>query len=90
MGIIALLTPPPYMLPSQEAFASKSDNDDHHHGKIHDNSKDSENEIPPAYIAIDGELSELQLENDDFPDDRIADYDIDPQGQYHLVSTLAS
>lgn len=81
MGIISLLAPP-YMLSAQEAFATKSDKDDRHSDKKHDDSKDDNgNEIPPAYIKIDDELSELQLENEDFlGDDRIADYDIDPQG----------
>jgi hypothetical protein len=67
----------------QEAFATKSDKDDHHHDKKHDGKKDDNNgsEIPPAYIEIDGELSELQLENGPSGnDDSITYYDIDPQG----------
>jgi hypothetical protein len=81
MGIIALLAPPYLLSTGQEAFATKSDEDDHHHDKKHDDSKDNGNKIRQAYIEIDDELSELQLENDDFlGDDRIADYDIDPQG----------
>jgi hypothetical protein len=80
MGIMALLAPP-YLLSAQEAFATKSDKDDYQHDKKHDDSKDNGSETPPAYIAIDDELSELQLENEDFlGDDRIADYDIDPLG----------
>src|SRR5918992_2525946 len=79
MGIIALLAPP-YLLSGQEAFATQSD-DDYQHDKKHDDSKDNGNKIPPAYIAIDGELSELQLENGPSGnDDSIADYDRDPQG----------
>jgi hypothetical protein len=79
MGIIALLAPP-YLLSGQEAFATQSD-DDYQHDKKHDDKKDNGSEIPPAYIAIDGELSELQLENGrSGNDDSIADYDIDPQG----------
>jgi len=72
MGIMALLASP-YMLSAQEAFA---------HGKNDDKNKNGNgNEIPPAYIAIDGELSELQLETGVAPGDNgIADYDIDPQG----------
>jgi hypothetical protein len=80
MGIMALLAPP-YLLSAQEAFATKSDDDDRHHGEKHYDSKDRGSKIPPAYILIDGELSELQLENEPFSDeDRIADYDIEPQG----------
>jgi hypothetical protein len=78
MGIISLLAPPYLLSAGQEAFATKSDKDDHHHDKKHDK-KDNGSEIPPAYIEIDGELSELQLENGP-PEDRTADYDIDPQG----------
>jgi hypothetical protein len=80
MGIMALLAPP-YLLSTQEAFATKSE-DSNYDGKKHDDSKDDNgNETPPAYIAIDGELSELQLENGPSgEDDSIADYDIDPQG----------
>jgi hypothetical protein len=91
MGIIALLTPPYLLSAGQEAFATKSDNDDHHHDKKHDK-KDNGSEIPPAYIAIDGELSELQLENTPYSDEeRTADYDRDPQGtlsfgeHFHLL-----
>jgi hypothetical protein len=90
MGIMALLAPPYVLSSAQEAFATKSDDkDDQHHSKKHDDKNkrhndkkgDNGNEIPPAYIEIDGERSELQLENEDFlGDDRIADYDIDPQG----------
>ncbi|HEX2106725.1 MAG TPA: hypothetical protein VHF28_03255 [Nitrososphaera sp.] len=91
MGIMALLAPPYVLSSAQEAYATKSyDKDDQHHSKKHDDKKntkhddkkgDNGNEIPPAYIKIDGELSELQLENDAFNiEDRIADYDIDPQG----------
>jgi hypothetical protein len=81
MGIISLLAPP-YLLSAQEAFATEPDKDDRQHDKKYDNSKDvNGSETPPAYIAIDDELSELQLENEDFlGDDRIADYNIDPQG----------
>ena len=80
MGIISLLAPP-YLLSAQEAFATESDKDDYQHDKKHDDSKDNESEIPPAYIAIDGELSELQLENGPSGgDDSIAEYDRDPQG----------
>jgi hypothetical protein len=80
MGIISLLAPP-YLLSAQEAFATESDKDYHQHDKKHDDSKDNESEIPPAFIEIDGELSELQLENGPSGnDDSIADYDRDPQG----------
>ena len=81
MGIISLLAPP-YLLSAQEVFATKPDKDDHQHDKKHDDSKDDENEIPPAFIEIDGELSELQLENGPSggDEDSIADYDRDPQG----------
>ncbi len=79
MGIISLLAPPYLLSTGQEAFATKSDKDDRHHDKKHDDKKDNGKEIPPAYIEIDGELSELQLENGP-PEDRTADYDIDPQG----------
>jgi hypothetical protein len=80
MGIISLLAPPYLLSTGQEAFATKSDKDDRHHDKKHDK-KDNGNEIPSAYIEIDGELSELQLENGrSGNDDSIADYDIDPQG----------
>ena len=80
MGILSLLAPPYLLSAGQEAFATKSDKDDHQHDKKHDK-KDNGSEIPPAYIEIDGELSELQLENGPSGnDDRIADYDIDPQG----------
>ncbi len=80
VALVAMaLLAPPYLLSGQEAFATKSDSD--HKGKKHDDKKDGKgNEIPPAYIAIDGELSGLQLENTPFSADRIADYDIDPQG----------
>jgi hypothetical protein len=81
MGIISLLAPPYLLSTGQEAFATKSDKDDRHHDKKHDDKKDNGKEIPPAYIEIDGELSELQLENGPSgEDDSIADYDIDPQG----------
>jgi len=90
MGIMALLAPPYVLSSAQEAFATKSnDKDDQHHSKNyddknkkHDDKKgDNGNEIPSAYIEIDGELSELQLENGPSgEDDSIADYDIDPQG----------
>ncbi len=81
MGIISLLAPPYLLSTGQEAFATKSDKDDRQHDKKHDKKGDNGNEIPPAYIKIDDELSELQLENEDFlGDDRIADYDIEPQG----------
>jgi hypothetical protein len=82
MGIISLLAPPYLLSTGQEAYATKSDKDDRHSDKKHDDSKDDNgNEIPPAYIKIDDELSELQLENEDFlGDDRIADYGIDPLG----------
>ena len=62
MGIISMLAPP-YLLSAQEAFATKPDKDYHQHDKKYDDSKDNENEIPPAFIEIDGELSELHLEN---------------------------
>jgi hypothetical protein len=90
MGIMALLAPPYVLSSAQEAFATKSDDkDDQYHSKKHDDKNkkhddkkgDNGNEIPPAYIEIDGELSELQLENGPSgDDDSIADYDIDPQG----------
>jgi hypothetical protein len=90
MGIMALLAPPYVLSSTQEAFATKSDDkDDQHHSKKHDDKNkkhddkkgDNGNEIPPAYIEIDGERSELQLENEPFSEDeRTADYDIDPQG----------
>jgi hypothetical protein len=82
MGIMALLTPPYLLSALPEAFATKSDNDDRHSDKKHDDSKDDNgSEIPRAYIAIDGELSELQLEHGPSgDDDSIADYDRDPQG----------
>ncbi len=85
MGIMALLAPLYLLSARPEAFATKSDNDDddHHDGKKHDDKEDDNkgNKILPAYIAIDGELSELQLENGPSgEDDRIADYDRDPQG----------
>ena len=46
------------------------------------------NRLPPAYIAIDGKASRLQLENSDplSGDDRTADYSSLLRGQYHLVS----
>jgi hypothetical protein len=69
--VIAVLTPP-YSLITQEAFAD---------GENHDKENGRGNEIPPGYIAIDGELSELQLETGFSPSsNRIADYTIDPQG----------
>jgi hypothetical protein len=76
MGIMGLLASP-YMLSAQEAFA---------HGKNHDKKNNGEgNEIPPGYIVVDGELSELQFESGPNPANNpgegpIADYDIDPQG----------
>jgi hypothetical protein len=83
IGIMSLLAPP-YLLSTQEAFATQSgDKDDYpQHDKRHDDKKDDNgSEIPPAYIAIDGELSELQLENGPSgDDDSIADYNRDPQG----------
>ena len=80
MGIISLLAPLYLLSTGQESLATKSDKDDHHKDKKYDK-KDNGNEIPPAYIEIDGELSELQLENGrSGNDDSIADYDIDPQG----------
>jgi hypothetical protein len=84
MGIISLLASPYLLSAGQDAFATKSDKDDHQHDKKHDGKKDDNNgsEIPSAYIEIDGELSELQLENGPSGnDDSIADYDIDPQGR---------
>jgi hypothetical protein len=36
--------------------------------------------IPPAYILVDGKASRLQLENDPFSEDTIADYSRSPQG----------
>jgi hypothetical protein len=83
MGIISLLASPYLLSTVQEAFATKSDKDDHHHDKKYDKKDNNNNgsEIPPAYIEIDGELSELQLENGPSGnDDSIADYDIDSQG----------
>jgi hypothetical protein len=90
MGIMALLAPPYVLSSTQEAFAIKSDDkDDQHHSEKHDDKNkkkhedkkgDNGDEIPPAYIEIDGERSRLQLENDNFLAERIADYDIDPQG----------
>jgi hypothetical protein len=80
IGIIALLAPP-YLLTAHEAFAAKSGNDDHHDKKHDDKKDDNGNETPPGYIAVDGELSELQLETGFSPSsNRIADYTIDPQG----------
>jgi hypothetical protein len=43
-------------------------------------SNDRGNRIPSAYITIDDEFSQLQLENDNSSTDRIADYDIESQG----------
>jgi hypothetical protein len=90
MGIMALLAPPYVLSSTQEAFAIKSDDkDDQHHSEKHDDKNkkkhedkkgDNGDEIPPAYIEIDGERSRLQLENDNFLAERIADYDIDSQG----------
>jgi hypothetical protein len=84
MGIISLLAPPYLLSSAQEAFATQSDDKDDYqqHDKRHDDKKDDNgSEIPPAYIAIDGELSELQLENGPSgADDGVADYDRDPQG----------
>jgi hypothetical protein len=86
MGIMALLAPPYLLSSAQEAFAVNSDdNDDNDVSSSQDennddNSNDVGDRIPSAYIAIDGELSELQLENDNSSTDRIADYDIEPQG----------
>ncbi len=73
MGIMALLAPPYVLSSAQEAFATKShDKDDQHHGKKHDDKNkkhhdkkdDKGNKIPPAYIEIDGEVSELHLKMD--------------------------
>jgi hypothetical protein len=36
--------------------------------------------VPPAYIVIDGKPSQLQLEDEPSSQDRIADYDREPQG----------
>jgi hypothetical protein len=36
--------------------------------------------IPPAFILVDGKSSRLQLENDPFSEDRVADYSRSPQG----------
>src|SRR5215207_3508119 len=36
--------------------------------------------VPPAYIIVDGKASRLQLENDPFSDDKIANYDRASQG----------
>lgn len=86
MGIMALLAPP-YLLPSagQEAFAVNSDGNVAASSSQDENNDDNDSNdvgdrIPSAYIAIDGGLSELQLENDNSTTDRIADYDIEPQG----------
>ena len=73
IGIMALLAPP-YLLTAHEAFAAKSGNDDHHDKKHDDKKDDNGNETPPGYIAVDGELSELQLETGFSPSsNRIAD-----------------
>ena len=83
MGIVALLAPV-YLLSSvQEAFATNSDDDDNDVSSQDENdveSNDRGNRIPSGYIAVDGDLSKLQLENDNSSTDRIADYDIEPQG----------
>jgi hypothetical protein len=90
MGIMALLAPPYLLSSAQEAFAVNSDDDDNDNNDDVSSSQDENNDddsndegdrIPSAYIEIDGELSELQLENDNSTTtDRIADYDIEPQG----------
>ena len=83
MSIMALLAPV-YMLSSaQEAFAPNSDDEDNDVSSEDENdveSNDRGNRIPSAYITIDDEFSQLQLENDNSSTDRIADYDIEPQG----------
>jgi hypothetical protein len=83
MGIVALLAPV-YMLSSaQEAFAPNSDDDDNDVSSQDENDVESTNRgnrIPSGYIAVDSDLSKLQLENDNSSTDRIADYDIEPQG----------
>jgi hypothetical protein len=84
MGIVALLAPV-YMLSSaQEAFAPNSGDDDENDVSSQNEndveSNDIGNRIPSAYITIDDEFSQLQLENDNSSTDRIADYDIEPQG----------
>jgi hypothetical protein len=85
MGIVALLAPV-YMLSSaQEAFApnSNDDDDDNDVSSQDENdveSNDRSNRIPSGYIAVDSDFSQLQLENDNSSTDRIADYDIEPQG----------
>jgi len=72
MGIMALLAPPYVLSSAQEAFAE---------GKNHDKKQNGEgNEIPPGYITIDGEVSELQFEVGPFPENPIADYTIESQG----------
>jgi hypothetical protein len=38
------------------------------------------NILPPAYIVVDGKASRLQLENNPFLEDKIADYSRAPQG----------
>jgi hypothetical protein len=83
MSIMALLAPV-YMLSSaQEAFAPNSDDEDNDVSSQDENdveSNDRGNRIPSAYITTDDEFSQLQLENDNSSTDRIADYDIEPQG----------
>jgi hypothetical protein len=43
-------------------------------------SRSGDTAIPPAFILVDGKSSRLQLENDPFSEDRIADYSRSPQG----------
>jgi len=83
MGIVALLAPVYLLSSAQEAFAPNSDDDDKDVSSQDENdieSNDRGNRIPSAYITIDDEFSQLQLENDNSSTDRIADYDIEPQG----------
>lgn len=85
MGIVALLAPVYLLSSAQEAFAPNSDDDydDDNVSSQNENdveSNDTDNRIPSAYITIDDGFSRLQLENDNSSTDRIADYDIEPQG----------
>ena len=84
MGIVALLAPVYLLSSGQEAFAPNSDDDDDDDVSSQNEndveSNDVGNRIPSAYITIDDGFSQLQLENDNSSTDRIADYDIEPQG----------
>ena len=72
MGIISLLAPPYLLSTGQEAFAEVKNHDKNQNGEG--------NEIPPGYITIDGEVSELQFEVEPSPQNPIADYTIESQG----------